>query len=144
VLARFDLPTPRRGPALAVAAAAVAAAAALTAADARLGESVILHTLVFYVVTAGAYVALPFVRRGDVMMGAIWLVLLAGVAPCAAGREISAPAMFSDMAGVLMAAAPIYIARIRQVAQGDTRTERRRQAERGGGSRLRASGDHAA
>jgi hypothetical protein len=38
--------------------------------------------------------------------------------------------MFADMAGVLLAAAPIYIARLRQVAQGDTRHPRRRQSER--------------
>ena len=34
--------------------------------------------------------------------------------------------MFGAMGGVLMAVAPIYIARFRQVAQGDTRPHRRR------------------
>jgi hypothetical protein len=37
--------------------------------------------------------------------------------------------MFADMAGVLMAAVPIYLARYRQIAQGDTRHDRRRAAD---------------
>jgi hypothetical protein len=74
------------------------------------------------------------VRRGDVLMASVWLVLVAGVAPCVIGQEISAPFMFANMAGVLMAAAPIYIARLRQLAQGDTREARfRRQIETPGG-----------
>jgi hypothetical protein len=88
-----------------------------------------VHVLTFYGVTAGAYAALPFIRRGDILMVASWLVLGAGVAPCFAGQELSAPHMFADMAGVLMAAAPIYIARYRQVAQGDTRPLQRREGE---------------
>jgi hypothetical protein len=38
--------------------------------------------------------------------------------------------MFADMAGVVTAAMPIYIARLRQIAQGDTRAQRRRRSER--------------
>lgn len=90
---------------------------------------VTIHVLTFYGITAGAYAALPFIRRGDILMVASWLVLGAGVAPCFAGRELSAPHMFADMAGVLMAAAPIYIARYRQVAQGDIRPMQRREGE---------------
>lgn len=85
--------------------------------------------LIFYGVTAGAYGLLPFVRRGDVVMVAMWLVLGVGVAPCFLGQEISAARMFADMAGVLAAAAPVYIARFRQIAQGDVRPHRRREAE---------------
>jgi hypothetical protein len=39
--------------------------------------------------------------------------------------------MFGGMAGVLMAAGPIYIARFRQIAQGDIRLYRRREIEPG-------------
>jgi hypothetical protein len=92
-------------------------------------DSIALHTLTFYGVTAGAYGLLPFVRRGDIAMVAMWVVLGAGVAPCFAGQELSARHMFADMAGVLMGAAPVYIARFRQIAQGDTRPYRRREAE---------------
>ncbi|WP_372787042.1 hypothetical protein [Phenylobacterium sp.] len=89
-----------------------------------------IGALVFYLVTAGAYGALPFVRRGDIAMVAMWLMLAVGIAPCVDGREISAPHMFADMLGVLMAVAPIYLARYRQVAQGDMRREDRRAAKR--------------
>ena len=132
MLAGAALRLPRFATAAIAAALAVAAVALLTAAgDAT---SVAVHTLTFYAITAGAYVVLPFVRRGDVLMASVWLVLAAGVAPCVIGQEISAPFMFANMAGVLMAAAPIYIARLRQLAQGDTREARfRRQIEREGG-----------
>jgi hypothetical protein len=92
-------------------------------------NSILIHAATFYGVTAGAYGLLPFVRRGDVAMMAMWVVLGVGVAPCFAGQELSASHMFADMAGVLMGAAPIYIARFRQVAQGDVRPYRRREIE---------------
>ena len=120
---------PRLAAALAVAGAAATAVGLLTLRGAALPNVITVHWASFYVITAGGYAALPFVRRGDVLMVASWLVLAAGVAPCVAGQEISAPHMFADMAGVLAAAAPIYIARLRQVAQGDTRNPRRRQTE---------------
>lgn len=117
---------PRFASAAVAAALAGAAVAVLTAAGPSLPNGVAVHALTFYAVTAGAYVVLPYVRRGDVLMASVWLVLVAGVAPCVMGQEISAPFMFSNMAGVLMASAPIYIARLRQLAQGDTREARRR------------------
>ena len=89
-------------------------------------DSIAVHALTFYGVTAGAYGLLPFVRRGDVAIVATWVVLGTGVAPCFVGRELSAPQVFADLAGVLMASAPIYIARFRQLAQGDIRPQRRR------------------
>jgi hypothetical protein len=94
-----------------------------------LADNVPAHVLTFYGVTAGAYVLLPFVRRGDIAMVAMWVVLGVGVAPCFLGHELSAAQMFADLGGVLMAAGPIYIARFRQIAQGDTRLYRRRVSE---------------
>lgn len=94
-----------------------------------LPDSLSLDAIVFYAVTAGAYGLLPFVRRGDIVMVAMWLVLGVGIAPCVLGQELSAARMFADMGGVLAAAAPIYIARFRQTAQGDVRPYHRRQAE---------------
>ena len=92
-------------------------------------DNVVARALVFYVITAGAYAFLPFVRRGDIAMVTMWLVLAVGVAPCIAGRELDAQHMFADMAGVLLAALPIYIARFRQVTQGDVRLYRRRDVD---------------
>ena len=102
---------------------------ALTAVGASFAEQPWARALVFYAITSGAYAVLPFVRRGDIAMVAMWLVLAAGVAPCFGGHELSAVDMFADMGGVLMAALPIYIARLRQVAQGDFRLYRRRETE---------------
>ena len=130
MLVSVPLRVPRFACAALVAASAVTAVTALTLAGEAIPNVITAHVMTFYAVTAGAYAALPFVRRGDIVMAGVWMVLAAGVGPCVLGREISAPLMFSDMAGVLMAAAPIYIARLRQLAQGDMRhAPRRRKAE---------------
>ena len=115
--------------ALVVLACAVVLVSPLSIFSAFITDSIPLHTLTFYGVTAGAYGLLPYVRRGDIAVVAMWVVLGVGVAPCFVGHELSAPHMFADMAGVLMGAAPVYIARFRQIAQGDVRHFRRRQAE---------------
>ena len=93
-------------------------------------DRAVVSALIFYGVTTGAYGLLPFVRRGDIFMAAMWLVLAVGVAPCVEGEELSPLHMFADMAGVLMAAGPIYLARYRQVVQGDTRHGRRRETDK--------------
>jgi hypothetical protein len=115
--------------ALLVLSCAVMLVAPLSLASAASPGSEVIGGLIFYGVTAGAYGVLPFVRRGDIAMVAIWLVLAVGVAPCVEGRELSAPHMFADMAGVLMAAVPIYLARYRQIVQGDMRQHRRRDTD---------------
>ena len=115
--------------AVVVAACAVVLVLPLSLRPAMLPDSLSVNAIFFYGVTAGAYGLLPFVRRGDIVMVAMWLVLGVGVAPCFLGQEISASRMFADMGGVLAAAAPIYIARFRQIAQGDVRPHRRREAE---------------
>jgi hypothetical protein len=115
--------------ALSVLGCAVMLVAPLSLPLALTHDNPTIGALIFYGVTAGAYGALPFVRRDDIAIVAMWLVLAVGVAPCVDGRELSAPHMFADMAGVLMAALPIYLARYRQIAQGDTRHDRRRGAD---------------
>jgi hypothetical protein len=116
----------RLASALLVLVCAVLLVTPLSIANPLVPDSIPLHTLTFYGVTAGAYGLLPFVRRGDIAMVAMWVVLGVGVAPCVFGQELSASHMFADMAGVLMGAAPVYIARFRQIAQGDVRHFRRR------------------
>ena len=120
----------RLGAAFAVAAIAVVLVGLLTVRGDEAAHPLILHWGLFYGVTAGAYAALPFIRRDDIVTAMSWLVLAAGIAPCIQGHEISAANMFSDMGGVATVALPIYIARLRQVTQGDTRPERRRQFDR--------------
>jgi hypothetical protein len=92
-------------------------------------DNVAARAILFYAITAGAYAFLPFVRRGDIAMVTMWLVLAVGVAPCIAGRELNPGHMFADMGGVLLSALPIYIARFRQVTQGDVRLYRRREVD---------------
>ena len=122
----------RLGCALVVLVCAVVLVSPLSIRNVVLPGDLTVDAITFYGVTAGAYGLLPFVRRGDIAVVAMWIVLGVGIAPCFLGQEISASHMFADMAGVLLAAAPIYIARFRQVAQGDTRLYRRRQIEAAG------------
>src|SRR5215467_6933153 len=99
VFASPAIRTPRAAMAGAYAAAAAVAAGLIAfASPAAIPNIITAHVLVFYGITAGAYAALPFVRRGDIVMGGMWLVLAAGVGPCVTGQEISAPHMFADMA----------------------------------------------
>ena len=85
--------------------------------------------LLFYAGTSLAYTLMPFVRRGDVPLVAAWVVLLAELSPCITGQLMSPEKVSADALGVLMAAAPIYVARLRQVLQGDTRPVGRRASE---------------
>lgn len=85
--------------------------------------------LLFYAGTAAAYGLMPFVRRGDIPLVAAWVVLLAELAPCFIGELIDPTKVAADALGVLMAAGPIYIARLRQVLQGDIRPTGRRASE---------------
>jgi hypothetical protein len=117
--------------ALVVLSCAVAVVAPLSLRAAVISDNPFVDLLAFYGVTCGGYGLLPFVRRGDIAMVAMWVVLGVGVAPCFTGQELSPAHMFGGMAGVLMAAGPVYIARFRQIAQGDIRLYRRRETEDG-------------
>jgi hypothetical protein len=96
-----------------------------------LAEPFLARLLMFYVATCLAYALMPFVRRGDIPLVAAWVVLLSELAPCVTGQLISPIKVTADALGVAMAAAPIYLARLRQVRQGDTRPGGRRASERG-------------
>ncbi|WP_293677613.1 hypothetical protein [uncultured Phenylobacterium sp.] len=94
-----------------------------------LAESFIARVFLFYIGALAAYGLLPFVRRGDIPLVAAWVVLLSELAPCVTGQLISPIKVTADIVGVAMAAGPIYVARLRQVLQGDTRPEGRRASE---------------
>lgn len=93
-------------------------------------EGFVARILLFYAATALAYAVMPYVRRGDIPLVAAWVVLLSELAPCITGQLISPTKVFADLLGVGMAATPIYIARLRQVLQGDTRPTGRRASEK--------------
>lgn len=94
-----------------------------------LAEAFLPRVLLFYAGTSVAYLLMPFVRRGDVPLVAAWVVLLSELAPCFAGQLMSPEKVAADALGVLLAAGPIYIARLRQVMQGDIRPSGRRASE---------------
>ena len=85
--------------------------------------------LLFYAGTALAYALMPYVRRGDIPLVAAWVILVSELAPCVAGELISPVKVTADALGVLMATGPIYLARLRQVMQGDVRPAGRRASE---------------
>ena len=83
----------------------------------------------FYAGTSLAYALLPYVRRGDIPLMAAWVVLLSELAPCLTGQLMMPERVLADGLGVLMAAGPIFIARLRQICQGDVRPASRRASE---------------
>ena len=97
-----------------------------------IAEPFLARVLLYYAATSLAYALMPYVRRGDIPLVAAWVVLLSELAPCFAGRLISPIKVSADVLGVLMAVCPIYLARLRQVQQGDTRARNRRATDRGG------------
>jgi hypothetical protein len=123
-LRAVSLPRP-----LYIGAATIMGCVVLALSLSPLTEGFIPRVLLFYAGTLAAYALLPFVRRGDIPLVAAWVVLLSELAPCITGELISPIKVTADAVGVAMAAGPIYIARLRQVLQGDTRTEGRRASE---------------
>jgi hypothetical protein len=114
-----------------VAAAGLMGAGVLILSLTPLADPFLARALLFYLGTLGAYALLPFVRRGDVPLVAAWVVLLSELAPCVAGQLISPGKVAADALGVLLAAAPVYVARLRQVRQGDIRPPGRRATDHG-------------
>ncbi|WP_337188766.1 hypothetical protein [Phenylobacterium sp.] len=92
-------------------------------------DAFVPRLLLFYAGTALAYALMPYVRRGDIPLVAAWVILVSELAPCVAGELISPAQVAADALGVLMAAGPIYLARLRQVMQGDVRPAGRRASE---------------
>lgn len=104
-------------------------AAILTLSLTPLTEGFVERLLLFYAGTSLAFLMMPLVRRGDIPLVAAWVVLLSELAPCLGGQLISPVKVTADALGVLMATGPIYIARFRQVRQGDIRPTGRRATE---------------
>jgi hypothetical protein len=95
-----------------------------------LADAFLVRVLIYWAATSAAYGLMPYIRRGDIPLVAAWVVLFAELAPCITGQLISPEKVAADALGVLMAAVPIYVARLRQVQQGDTRPCGRRATER--------------
>ncbi len=111
--------------------AALMGAAVLAVSLTPFADPFLARVLIYYAATSVAYGLMPYVRRGDIPLVGAWVVLLSELAPCVMGQLISPAKVTADVLGVLMAAGPIYVARLRQVQQGDTRPCGRRATERG-------------
>jgi len=105
-------------------------AVVLTLSLTPLTDGFVPRILLFYAGTGAAFAVMPYARRGDIPLVAACVVLLSELAPCVTGHLISPVKVTADALGVLMATAPIYIARWRQVRQGDVRPAGRRATER--------------
>ncbi|MBL8556140.1 MAG: hypothetical protein JNL41_17820 [Phenylobacterium sp.] len=110
--------------------AAIMCLAVLAISLTPLAEPFLARVLIFYAAVNLAYALMPYVRRGDIPLVAAWVVLFCELAPCFAGSLISPTRVTADVLGVVMAAGPIYVARLRQVQQGDIRPPGRRASER--------------
>ena len=95
-----------------------------------LGGEMLARVALFYLAVACAYGLMPLARRGDIPLVAAWVVLISELAPCALGHMLSPAHVAADSAGVIMAAAPIYIARLRQIRQGDLGSAQKRAMQR--------------
>ena len=101
------------------AAGLVIAAITLVLSWTPLATNDLVRFATFYVAVCTAYALMPLARRGDIPLVAAWVVLLSAIAPCALGQMLSPQQVAIDSLGVLAAAAPVYIARLRQIRQGD-------------------------
>lgn len=130
----FGLPLPRSAATalprtLYVPVGAAMGAVVLALSLSPLTDGFVPRMLLFYAGTALAFALMPYVRRGDIPLVAAWVVLLSELAPCVGGQLISPSKVAADVLGVLLATGPIYVARLRQVQQGDIRPGGRRATE---------------
>lgn len=95
------------------------------------GDTTLGRLGLFYAATSLAYLLMPLARRGDIPLVAAWAILLSELAPCLGGQLLSPMNVLADAFGVMMATAPIFIARYRQKQQGDVRPGARRTADTG-------------
>jgi hypothetical protein len=123
-------------PALRV-AALLAAAIGFFLLDAS-DDSRLLHVAVFYACTLCALAALPWNRKLDVTLGAICLAAAWETARGVATGAGRPQFMALDACGVALAAAPVWIARLRQMAQQDRFGHDRRAGRRPRVRHLRA------
>jgi hypothetical protein len=112
-----------------IGAASVMGIGVLALSLSPIADGFLVRLVLFYAGTAAAYALMPFVRRGDIPLVAAWVVLVSELAPCFTGQLLSPDKVAADLLGVAMAAGPIFIARFRQVLQGDIRAAGRRASD---------------
>jgi hypothetical protein len=96
----------------------MAVAAGLLLLDAG-NENRLLHVAVFYAFTLCAFAALPWNRKADVALGAVCLAAGWETIHGVTTGESRPQYLALDVCGIALAAAPVWIARLRQIAQQD-------------------------
>ena len=81
------------------------------------GWDKLAHGTMFYGFTLLARVCLPWSRKGDIVAAVIAIGAASEIAQGLTGRDMSVFDWLADAAGAIVAAAPVYVAQLRQVAQ---------------------------
>jgi VanZ family protein len=117
--------------------AAIATVLLLGPFHAPQGWDKVAHATMFYGFTLLALVCLPWNRKGEIVLAVIAIGAASEIAQGITGRDMSVFDWLADAAGAMVAAVPIYVARLRQIAQQAPQGGRRRTDRRVG----EASGD---
>ncbi|WP_372784525.1 VanZ family protein [Phenylobacterium sp.] len=102
---------------LTVFAAAIATVLLLGPFHAPNGWDKLAHGTMFYGFTLLALVCLPWNRKEDIVLAVILIGGASEIAQGFTGRDMSLFDWLADSAGAIVAAVPVYVARLRQVAQ---------------------------
>ena len=102
---------------LTVFAGAIATVLLLGPFHAPQGWDKLAHGTMFYGFTLLALICLPWSRKGDIVAAVIAIGAASEIAQGFTGRDMSVFDWLADAAGAIVAAAPVYVARLRQVAQ---------------------------
>jgi hypothetical protein len=102
---------------LTVFAGAIATVLLLGPFHAPQGWDKLAHGAMFYGFTLLALVCLPWNRKGDIVVAVIAIGGASEIAQHFTGRDMSLFDWLADAAGAIVAAAPVYVARLRQIAQ---------------------------
>ena len=86
------------------------------------------HAGLFYGFTLLTLMCLPWSRKDEVFLALIAVAAASEISQRLTGRSASTLDLLADMAGVAAAAAPVYVARFRQVAQQGSARHNRRKA----------------
>jgi hypothetical protein len=102
---------------LTVFAGAIATVLLLGPFHAPQGWDKLAHGTMFYGFTLLALICLPWSRKGDIVAAVIAIGAASEIAQGLTGRDMSVFDWLADAAGAIVAAVPVYVARLRQVAQ---------------------------
>ncbi len=81
------------------------------------GWDKVAHATMFYGFTLLALVCLPWNRKAEIVLAVIAIGAASEIAQGFTGRDMSVFDWLADSAGAVVAAVPIYVARLRQIAQ---------------------------